>query len=81
LPELPLQGFSSPYLISTTSVIVITAITIAILEIGLSIAMVFSYGVSARYYNVAIGRIEEGANKAIRNCLANHKITQISTRK
>jgi len=81
LSRLHLQGFSSPYLLSTTSVIVITAITIVILAIGLSIAMVFSYGVSARYYNVAIGRIEEGANKAIRNCLANHKITQISTRK
>lgn len=63
LPGLPLQGFSSPYLISTTSVIVITAITIAILAIGLSIAMVFSYGVSARYYNVAIGILVEGANE------------------
>jgi hypothetical protein len=62
-PRLPLQGVPPPYLLSTTSVIVITAIAIVILAIGLSIAMVFSYGVSARYYNVAIGRIEEGGNE------------------
>lgn len=62
-PRLPLQGVPPPYLLSTMSVIVITAMSIVILAIGLSIAIVFSYGVSARYYNVAIGRKEEEGNE------------------
>ena len=54
--RLPLQRFPPPYFPSMTSVIVISAITIAILAIGLSIATAFSYGVSARYFNAAIER-------------------------
>ena len=61
-PWLPLQGFP-PYFPSMMPIIVIASITIVILAIGLSIALVFSYGVTARYYNTAIGRTDEDDNE------------------
>jgi hypothetical protein len=42
-----------------SSVTVFTTIIIVISAIGIAIAVVFSYGVTARYYNEAIGRTEE----------------------
>jgi hypothetical protein len=38
-------------------IFIITVITLIISVIGVGLAMVFSYGVTARYYNVAIEKI------------------------
>ena len=40
-------------------VFIITAITLIILVTGIGLAMVFSYGVTARYYNAAIEKINQ----------------------
>ena len=46
-----------------TSTTIIAAITVVISAIGIAIALVFSYGVTARYYNEAIGRTEDGGDE------------------
>ncbi|MEA3343995.1 MAG: hypothetical protein U9Q92_07590 [archaeon] len=61
LPDLAFLLLQFPYLYlpSMSSVTVFAAITVVISAIGIAIALVFSYGVTARYYNEAIGRTEE----------------------
>lgn len=52
-----LERLSPLYILLMEPVFIITVITLIILVIGIGLAMVFSYGVTARYYKVAIEKI------------------------
>lgn len=57
--SIPLERLPLLDILLMEPVFIITFITLIILVIGIGLAMVFSYGVTARYYNVAIEKIDE----------------------
>lgn len=57
--SIPLERLPLLDILLMEPVFIITFITLIISVIGIGLAMVFSYGVTARYYNVAIEKIDE----------------------